>query len=225
MFVKVCGTTTEEDALLAVALGADALGFIFAPSPRRIAPVVVSDIVRRLPPGVLTVGVFRDEAPQRIVEIVRKSGLRAAQLHGHESASEARWVRERVPIVIKAFRAGDPAIAQAADYAADVILLDAPEPGSGKVFDWRLVDGVPDGTRVMVAGGLTAANVGEAIAVTRAWGVDVVTGVEQSPGVKHPARLRQFIAAVRATEAAPASLGEEDELEFGAPYDWEEDDA
>ena len=89
MFVKICGTTTEEDALLAVAMGADAVGFIFAPSPRQVSPGRVRDIVRRLPPEVLTVGVFRDELPERVVEVVNSSGLRGAQLHGRETPEHA----------------------------------------------------------------------------------------------------------------------------------------
>ena len=94
MFVKICGITREEDALLAVAMGADALGFNFASgSPRQIAPVLARDIARRLPTEILTVGVFRDEAAARVVEIVNTAGLRAAQLHGRESAEATRWVR------------------------------------------------------------------------------------------------------------------------------------
>ena len=93
MFVKICGTTSEADALLAVAMGADAVGFIFAPSPRQIAPGVASDIAKRLPPEVMTGGVFRNEAPARVVEIVNGVGLRAAQLHVHETAEQARCIR------------------------------------------------------------------------------------------------------------------------------------
>ena len=89
--MKICGITSEEDALLAVAMGADAVGFIFAPSKRQISPVVARDIAKRLPPEILTVGVFRDEAPKRVVEIINSAGLRAAQLHGHESATTSRW--------------------------------------------------------------------------------------------------------------------------------------
>src|SRR3954462_7533333 len=84
IFVKVCGITSEDDALLAVALGADAVGFVFAPSPRQIAPQIAYDIVRRLPAGILAVGVFRNEHPERVVDIVRSAGLKAAQLHGTE---------------------------------------------------------------------------------------------------------------------------------------------
>lgn len=217
MFVKICGTTSEEDALLAVAMGADALGFIFAPSPRQLAPAVARDIARRLPPEIITIGVFRNETPKRVVEIVNGAGLRGAQLHGRESADDTRWVRERVPMVIKAFAAGDPAIRNAKDYGADVVMLDAPSPGSGQVFDWQLAEGVPDGVRFLLAGGLTEHNVAEAVARVRPWGVDVVTGVEESPGRKDPRKVRAFIAAAKAAEV-PAYEGAD-----GGPYDWQEE--
>lgn len=212
MFVKICGTTSEADALLAVAMGADAVGFIFAPSPRQVSPGLVSDIVKRLPPEVMTVGVFRDEAPARVVEIVNGVGLRAAQLHGHETADQARWVRQRVPFLIQVFPAGAPAVARASDYAADVVMLDAPQPGSGQIFDWELAE-VPDGQRLMLAGGLHALNVAEAISRVHPWGVDVVTGVERSPGMKDPVRVRAFVAAAKATE------GPEYEPTAAAPFD------
>jgi len=217
VFVKICGTTSEEDALLAVAMGADALGFIFAPSPRQIAPAVARDIARRLPPEIITIGVFRDETPKRVVDIVNGAGLRGAQLHGRETPDDTRWVRERVPMVIKAFGAGDPAIRNAKDYGADIVMLDAPNPGSGQVFDWRLAEGVPNGVRFLLAGGLTSENVGEAIARVRPWGVDVVTGVEESPGHKDPRKVRAFIAAAKAAEV-PAYEGADH-----GPYDWQED--
>jgi phosphoribosylanthranilate isomerase len=217
MFVKIEGITNEEDALLAVALGADALGFVFAPSPRQVPPQVAADIVKRLPTEVLTVGVFRDESPQRVVEIIQRAGLKAAQLHGSESAEETRWVRERVPIVIKAFVAGGNSIANADAYGADIVLLDAENPGSGQVFDWRMSDGVPEGTRVMLAGGLTPENVAEAIATVAPWGVDVATGVESSPGHKDPRKLRMFIAAARAAAPKSYESGGDD------PFDWAED--
>jgi phosphoribosylanthranilate isomerase len=216
VFVKVCGTTSEDDALLAVALGADAVGFVFAPSPRQIAPSVAGDIAKRLPPEVLTVGVFRDETPQRVVEIVNGVGLKGAQLHGHEPAGATRYVARRVGFTIKAFRAGDPAVASAGEHGADAILLDAADPGSGRVFDWRLAEGAAAGTRLVLAGGLTPDNVAEAIAQVRPWGVDVVSGVEAAPGRKDPGRLRAFIEAARRAEAVPY------EATRDAPYDWEE---
>lgn len=215
MFVKICGITTEEDALLAVAMGADAVGFVFAPSPRQMAPARAADIAKRLPPEILTVGVFRDEAPQRVVDIVNSAGLRAAQLHGHETALDTAWVRSRVPVVIKAFPGGDPELAKAASYGADIVLLDSASPGSGRVFDWSLAEGAPSGLRILLAGGLTVDNVGEAIERVRPWGVDVSSGVESSPGVKDPTKVRRFITA--AQNAEPADYhGRDDDR----PFDW-----
>jgi phosphoribosylanthranilate isomerase len=217
VFVKLCGTTSEEDALLAVAMGADAIGFVFAPSPRQVRPTVVADIIKRLPPQVMTVGVFRDEIPERVVEIVNGIGLRGVQLHGHESADQARWIRERVPFLIQAFPAGATSILQAGNFTADAIMIDAPSPGSGEVFDWSLADGVPDGMRLLLAGGLTPANVAEAIARVHPWGVDVATGVESAPGHKDPVKVRAFVAAAKAASQDPYE-GDDDAM----PYDWEE---
>jgi phosphoribosylanthranilate isomerase len=222
MFVKVCGTTSEEDALLAVAMGADAVGFIFAPSPRQVAPRLVGDIVRRLPPEILTVGVFRDELPERVVEIVQQTGLRGAQLHGHESPDQTRYVAERVPVVLKAFAAGDPSVRQARSHGAAAVLVDNPRPGSGQVYDWSLAEDVPGGMRLMLAGGLTPDNVADAIAAVHPWGVDVATGVESEPGRKDPRKLRAFVANARA--AAPDD--EDDDATAGdrasrpTPFDW-----
>ena len=108
MFVKICGITNEDDALLAVAMGADAVGFVFAPSPRQIAAQQVYDITRRLPPEILTVGVFRDEHPERVVDTVNRAGLKAAQLHGHETPAMVAEVAAQVRWVIKAVVAGGP---------------------------------------------------------------------------------------------------------------------
>lgn len=219
MFVKICGITTEEDALLAVAMGADAVGFVFAPSPRQVAPARAADIAKRLPSEILTVGVFRDEAPQRVVDLVNAAGLRAAQLHGHENAEETAWVRRRVPVVIKAFPGGDPELAKAPGYGADIVLLDSASPGSGRVFDWSLAEGAPSGLRILLAGGLTAENVAEAIDRVRPWGVDVSTGVESSPGVKDATKVRRFITAAKSAEPEGYHGAEDDR-----PFDWMLDD-
>jgi phosphoribosylanthranilate isomerase len=236
VFVKVCGITSEADALLAVAMGADALGFVFAPSPRQVTPKAVRSIVDRVPRGIVTVGVFRNEAPRRVAQIVNDIGLRAAQLHGDESTADARWVAERVPWTIKAFPAGHPGIDRFREYGAQSVLVDAPSPGSGEVFDWRLAEGVVDPQRLIVSGGLHAGNVGDAIAHLDPFGVDVSTGVESEPGRKDPARIRDFVAAVRDAEAARDGAGrrrtggEEDGQhgvagdagdEKGALFDWE----
>ena len=201
MFVKICGTTSEEDALLAVAMGADALGFVFAPSPRMVSPIRVADIVKRLPREILTIGVFRDETPERVVAIMNQTGLGGAQLHGRETVEQAHYVRKRVRFLIKAFPAGDPNVAKAADYLADAVMVDSQKPGSGKIFDWALAE-MPSGIRLMLAGGLHTGNVGAAIAQVHPWGVDVATGVEASPGRKDPRKLRAFIVAARAAAHA-----------------------
>jgi phosphoribosylanthranilate isomerase len=221
MFVKICGVTTEEDALLAVAMGADAVGFMFAPSSRQIAPTRARDIARRLPPETLTVGVFRDQAREQVVEIVGRAGLGAAQLHGHERAEDARWVRERVPFLIQAFTAGDAALDRADDYGADAILIDSATPGSGTVFDWSLAEGAPSGRKVILAGGLTPENVGSAVERVRPWGVDVSTGVEVTPGRKDPRKVKAFVQAARSVP--PRAAAPEPAVPGTAPYDWQDD--
>jgi phosphoribosylanthranilate isomerase len=228
MFVKICGITNEEDALLATALDADAIGFVFAPSPRQVHPETVRDIIKRLPREVHTVGVFRDEKPEVINEIVGRTGLHGVQLHGSEPLSEVEWIRERVNFVIQAFAAGDPALADAAKSKADVILVDSPDPGSGKVFDWRLAEGAPSGVRLMLAGGLTPENVGDAIRLVRPWGVDVSSGVEERPGRKDARKLREFVAAARAAavEIADRSVDltqSDDVAGVTRPWDWQLD--
>ncbi|MGD9798683.1 MAG: phosphoribosylanthranilate isomerase [Acidimicrobiia bacterium] len=205
MFVKVDGITSEADARLAIEAGADALGFVFAPSPRQVRAEAVRDIVANLPAEVVTLGVFVDEAPERVVDIVLAAGLQAAQLHGHESAEETRWVRARVGAVVKAFAAGDPAVLRAADHGADAVVVDHPGGGGGggQGYDWSLAVGVPAGIRVVLAGGLTPGNVAAAIAAVHPWGVDVSSGVESSPGTKDAGKLRAFVDAARAAAPAP----------------------
>lgn len=214
MFVKICGITNEDDALLAVALGADAIGFIFAPSVRQIAVQKVYDITRRLPPEILTVGVFRDEHPLRVIELVQSSGVRAAQLHGHESPSDVATVSQHVRTVIKAVTAGTNDATRADEFGTKMILVDAPAPGSGQVFDWKLAGEIPEGLQVILAGGLTPENVAAGISAVRPWGVDVSSGVEAGPGRKDPLLLKRFIESARS--AAPAMFEAGEVL----PYDW-----
>ncbi len=220
--VKVCGITSEADALLCVGLGVRALGFIFAPSPRQVPVATVRDIVRRLPREVLTVGVFRNEAPARVVRQAHEAGLAAVQLHGMEPAADTRWVAERVGCTIKAFAAGESAIARFAEFGADFILVDGPSPGSGQVFDWRLAEGVVDAERLILSGGLDPDNVGEAISHLRPLMVDVASGVEAEPGVKDPAKVRRFMAAVHEAcrELEDRRHRSEPPSTRSAPYDW-----
>jgi len=191
-----------------------------------VTPEEARDIVKRLPRGeVTTVGVFRDERPQRVVEIVNTVGLKGAQLHGREPPSEIGYIRKRVQLVVQGFAAGDPAITMAAEGVADLVLVDAPNPGSGHVFDWCQVDGALNGVRLLLAGGLTPENVADAIWRVRPWGVDVSTGVETAPGSgrKDPRKLHRFIEAAR---GASAMLADEGLNDGGAgPYDWQAEGA
>lgn len=218
MFVKICGITTEEDALLAVAVGADALGFVFAPSKRQVTAQVAADIVKRLPPGILTVGVFRDEAPKRVIKLMHSAGLVAAQLHGRESAADVAAVREGgINIVLKGVAAGSVQFERAKSYGADAVLIDAPTPGSGELYDWSLAENAPVGLKIIMAGGLNPDNVADAIKKVQPWGVDVSSGVESGPGRKDPNLVRDFV-----TNAKSAYVPSY-EPSGAEPYDWQED--
>jgi phosphoribosylanthranilate isomerase len=235
LFVKICGITSEADALLAVGMGASAVGFIFAPSPRQMAPSAVADIVKRLPHETVTVGVFRDESPRRVVEIAGQIGLRAVQLHGFESAEDTRWVAERVHWTIKAFPAGHRNIERFTEYGAQTLLVDGANPGSGELFDWRLAEGIVDPGRLLVSGGLRPDNVAAAVAHLHPWGVDVASGVESAPGVKDPGKLRDFVSAAREAgrqvaegRRAAGSTADGDDVEAGVRratdlFDWQDD--
>ena len=227
MFVKICGITNEEDALMAVALGADALGFVFAPSKRQVSSETVRDIVKRLPPDVLTVGVFRDQDPGEVTRTVLHAGLSGAQLHGHETPADAAKVREVAKVLFVGFSAGDPGLERLDEYGADAVLLDAEVPGSGHVFDWSLAESIPIGRRVLLAGGLDPTNVADGIATVRPWGVDVSSGVQVvgDPTRKDPVKVHAFIRAAREADPSPAfdltGSGNED-ADRRAPFDWAE---
>jgi phosphoribosylanthranilate isomerase len=216
MFVKICGITNEDDALLSVAMGADAVGFNFVQgSTRQIAAQVAYDITRRLPPEILTVGIFRNEHPSRVVDVAHKAGVKAVQLHGRETAADTQQVAKSFRWVIKVFSAGDPNLPRAGEYGTDLIMIDGPEPGSGKVFDWSLAGDAPDSLKLILAGGLTPENVGAAITEVQPWGVDVATGVEKSPGKKDALAVKRFIENARAHAAEPY-IGDDN-----LPYDWD----
>jgi phosphoribosylanthranilate isomerase len=199
VFVKIDGVTCEEDALVAGSAGADAVGFVFAPSPRQMEPAPVRAIVDGLPESLLTVGVFVDESPERVVEIMNLCRLGAAQLHGAEPPDEVRSIRSQVGTVFKAIAADSPALANAADYGVDAVIVDTPGGGggSGQSYDWSLALAAPSGVRVILAGGLTPSTVADAIRTARPWGVDVSSGVESAPGRKDHAQLHAFVEAAK----------------------------
>lgn len=219
MFVKICGITNEEDALTAAALGADAVGFVFAPSARQVTVGTARDIARRLPPEIVTVGVFRDQAPRLVLDTVLEAGLRAVQLHGHETPSDAASIRPHVQALIVALSVGDPALGHLDDYGADAVLIDSPMPGSGTVFDWALVQGVPSTQRMILAGGLGPDNVAAAVREVGPWGVDASTGVQVAgdPTRKDPLKVQAFVRNARA--AAPRTPASTPTGGHG-PFDW-----
>lgn len=218
-WVKVCGTTNLHDAQVSVSLGADALGFIFAPSPRQVEMARAAEIVAALPDGVEKIGVFVNESPARVAEIVTQVGLTGAQLHGDEPAEELPCFRQALGDrrIIKTLQtstllgAGEDVLArylQSRD-SIDAVLLDsgtAVKPGgTGIPFDWKEAAPVAAAIKavvpVIIAGGLNAQNAGEALRLFHPWGLDVVSGVEREPGKKDEAKLRDFVAAVRREQA------------------------
>jgi len=197
VFIKICGSTSAEDALLSVSLGADALGFVFAESKRQVNAATVASIVQVLPSEVLTVGVFRNAPVDVIVSALQSTGLRGVQLHGDEGPEVASELRDHVPFLVQAFTADDPRLQRLSEYPIDAVLLDSPTPGSGQTFDWSTIADLPQRCRVILAGGLNPANVADAIERVRPWGVDAVSGVEASPGHKDPDALAAFISSAR----------------------------
>ncbi len=207
-WIKICGTTNLADALVAVEAGADALGFVFAESMRRVTPETAAEICRHVPDSVEKIGVFISETPERIKAIADQVGLTSVQLH------------QRVAIPGRGNVAVIPVL-----HMSDVEKLDRnltfPEPvervlldngnaqkggGTGKCFDWSRASeflknaGLDTRYRIIVAGGLSPDNVVEAIRVFRPFGVDVVSGVEREKGRKDPDKIRAFIAAVHAAD-------------------------
>lgn len=205
---------------MAAGLGADAVGFIFAPSSRQVTPGRVRSIVERLPTNILTVGVFRNEARDRVIDITNRTGIRAVQLHGNESPEETSWISERVPAVIRAVPAGSRAMVEHESFGKVRFLIDGPQPGSGEVFDWNILQETPIQRQFILAGGLTPENVAEALRTVDPWGVDVASGVEERPGVKDASLVRQFIVNARSvprSEAGPAPLTQDP-----TPFPWED---
>ncbi|MBD3401908.1 phosphoribosylanthranilate isomerase [candidate division GN15 bacterium] len=193
--VKICGITNPEDALAAVRAGADALGFVFAPSPRRVTPAQAAAIIAELPPFIATVGVFVDTGSAGIEAIIRQCGFHYIQLHG----TNDRSIDSVVPL-IRAFSA----VADADDiiaHPARFVLLDGYHPnragGTGRTCDWSLAAQVARRRPLILAGGLHADNVASALETVRPAAVDVSSGVEREPGQKDHEKIQSFIYEVR----------------------------
>ena len=208
--IKVCGITRKQDAEAAVSLGVDALGFIFTrKSPRYVDPDFAAQLTVLVPPFVSRVGVFVDSDLDQVKHIVARAGLTQVQLHGKESAEYCRELRNwnRSLSICKAFLVGgqpmelDPALYRG---AIDCVLFDTylkgMDGGTGKTFDWDKIAELHVDVPLILAGGLTPDNVGEAIKRTLPYAVDVNSGVEDRPGVKNQQLLARLVAAVRHTE-------------------------
>lgn len=229
-WIKICGITNLEDALIAVDAGADAVGFVFYEnSPRKIDPATARQIVEQLPGRVEKVGVFVNLPESRLAEIVNEVGLTAMQCSVRSQAGApsngGRFknpVRRLVPLSVTLLLENQSRLqgltaeftrmseSRKPKSGLDTFLLDSSTTerpgGTGKAFDWRriapLVQVMSKSVKVVVAGGLTPENVGEAIRILRPWGVDVASGVEAAPGRKDPERVRAFVRAVRVADGA-----------------------
>jgi phosphoribosylanthranilate isomerase len=210
--IKICGITRLADALCAVEAGVDGLGFIFSEkSPRMVAPEAAKTIIAQMPPLVDAVGVFVDEKPGRVAAIVRQCGINIIQLHGAESPAYCRELAAlAAPCkLLKAIRIGDRASAAEIAPYNDVVhgfLLDTYQKnvdgGTGQTFDWALIDRLDLTKPFLLAGGLDADNINEALARVRPYGVDANSGLEDAPGHKNHSHIRRFVTAVRAFEAS-----------------------
>ena len=227
MWIKICANTNLEDALMAAELGADAVGFVFAPSVRRMTAKDVARITPHLPPHVERVGVFDSRYAEEIAAVVRESGLNAVQLHGEwQPALVARLNRifeGKMAIIQTVHWQVDEVGSSAAavqqllrdienDGVLDRVLIDSrvgqATGGTGVNFDWAAARSVVrDGAgrlKVVVAGGLRPENVTEAIRELNPWGVDVASGVERGPGRKDAAKVAEFIRCARAAKVVSA---------------------
>jgi phosphoribosylanthranilate isomerase len=205
--VKICGITNYEDAMFAAESGAHALGFIFAESPRRIKPEDARSIIRRLPPFIKNVGVFVDETPEKIKEIISRSGIDLIQLHGKEMPETCE---QFMPNVIKAIRVKDDSVLKDIPlYKGKVIglLLDTYSEkiagGTGKLFNWDLAIKIKNmGMPIILAGGLKPANIMAAISIVRPYAIDVSSGVEEKPGKKSHTLIKELFEKIEEAQGA-----------------------
>jgi phosphoribosylanthranilate isomerase len=221
-WIKMCGTTNLADAQACVAAGVDAIGFIFAESPREITPEAAGEISRALPEHIERIGVFVNEPAEKVLDIVRASSLTGVQLHGDESPSYVkqllRMAGELKLRIIKTIPADfgrnmGLGYFDGGEEFVDAIMVDsgsvAMRGGTGQVFDWLragdFIMWLEQRTKLIVAGGLNPQNVSAAVSLFHPHGVDVVTGVEEKYGKKDPAKVCAFIESVRTAEKARAA--------------------
>jgi phosphoribosylanthranilate isomerase len=200
--VKVCGITNPGDARVAVDAGADAIGLVFAESPRRVSVEEARKISTALPHNVLKVGVFVDTEPEEVLRIARAVGLDLVQLHGDETPETVTAVRDGGVKVMKTLRMRDAASLEAFDgYEADLFLLDAysekARGGTGERFDWGVAKSIRGRDNIVVAGGLGPENVREAVELFEPYGVDASSSLEEEPGKKNDERVRRFVLAAK----------------------------
>jgi phosphoribosylanthranilate isomerase len=215
LWIKICGNTSLEDARLAVEAGADAVGFVFAPSPRQVTASEAAAIVQHLPAKVEKIGVFVDASPDEIYLTVRECGLTGVQLHFNAGPELPAKLRAKLGPGIRILRvvhfgaenlAADEVARHAQDPHVDAVLVDTKTAsvagGTGVPFDWaearKTIFGDAENLKLIAAGGLNPENVAEAIAALRPWGVDVASGVEAAPGRKDRYKVRGFVARARA---------------------------
>ena len=199
--VKICGITNSSDAQAAVLYGADALGFIFCKSLRKVSVAQAKEISLVAGPWVATVGVFMDQPVEEVLKVARELRLTAIQLHGKEKES---YAKKLAPFkVIKAFHVDKRFdFSEIRDYPADAFLFDtkvAGKPGgTGKAFDWKILKGITFRKPVILSGGLNVQNVKRAVDMTLPYGVDVSSSIESVPGKKNPELVKEFIANAKA---------------------------
>ena len=201
MFIKICGITSIETAKVVESAGADFIGFVFAPSKRRISPEKAKRISRELSPRVKKVGVFVNESVENIISIADEVGIDYIQLHGDEDELFAK----QIPFpIIKAFSIEQTDVTTIERYPAEFILLDSPgkkyRGGTGETFNWERINELElDKQKIMLAGGLNVHNVQRAIQLVAPRGIDVSSGVETN-GIKDHVKIKQFIKRAREVE-------------------------
>ena len=194
--VKICSITNLEDACMAVAYGADALGFIFTKSPRQINPDSAKYIIKQLTPFVTSVGVFMDDSLKYVEEVVSFTGIDTVQLHGNESPDYCQRINKPIikRIHVSENDTSETLIGRMKPYSVSTFLLD-PGAGSGKTFDWNIAKCID--FPIIIAGGLTPENVGRVVNLLSPYGVDVSSGVEMAVGKKDPKKVKRFIEEVQ----------------------------